>query len=310
MISRRLVRIKALQSLYSLELKEDSDINKQLGLLEEQMLNTWRTYLCLLHFPAGFRNFLDLIISNEKEKFFPNQENIRKASFFHGKDTIDLLEDALKTEEKELSWIDWNSCELHIEKIREELVAQETLQDYIIFDTPSFEQNRDFLEWFYDFLFTESEHFQEMMEEVYPVWNDDSEVLYKALRNTISQWKPGTLPVLAQPGEEELEMGMRLLKYSFTEKENIDREIISASANWDRERIALIDMLLMRMAISEFLHFPLVPTKVTINEYLDIAKEYSTPQSSKFINGIIDKVRIQLQEENRISKQGRGLRDK
>ena len=89
--------------------------------------------------------------------------------------------------------------------------------------------------------------------------------------------------------------------------EDLAQEMVDKTPNWDKERIAEIDTILIKMAICELLHFPSIPVKVSINEYLEVAKEYSTPKSSIFINGILDKLSKEYQEQNRLNKMGRGL---
>jgi N utilization substance protein B len=90
--------------------------------------------------------------------------------------------------------------------------------------------------------------------------------------------------------------------------EKYTKDIIGKTPNWDKDRIADLDMIMIKMGIAEFLHFPSIPVKVTINEYLEIAKEYSTPKSSIFINGILDKLVQQYRDDNSLNKIGRGLR--
>ena len=105
-----------------------------------------------------------------------------------------------------------------------------------------------------------------------------------------------------------MHFGTELLEKTVANETFLAKEITENTPNWDKERIADVDMVLIKMALCEFLKFPTIPVKVTINEYLEISKEYSTPKSSIFINGILDKLVKQYEREKRLKKEGRGLK--
>lgn len=109
--------------------------------------------------------------------------------------------------------------------------------------------------------------------------------------------------------DEEIEFARNLIKHTIDNREKINNLIQQHTANWHLDRIAKIDILLMQIAITEILFFEEIPTKVSINEAIDIAKKYSTPKSGNFINGILDSIYVDLKKENVIKKSGRGLID-
>jgi len=156
-----------------------------------------------------------------------------------------------------------------------------------------------------------SSHFQDIIEDNYSQWIDDESLVVGAIKKTLKQ-----LPVASDfykdyiPSEEAtVEFGEFLLETVFFKDREL-LEIISPNLqNWDAERVAVIDMILIKMAIAELMNFTSIPGKVTLNEYVEISKTYSTDKSKDFINGILDKLFKQLMENQKITKEGRGLLD-
>jgi N utilization substance protein B len=140
-------------------------------------------------------------------------------------------------------------------------------------------------------------------------WVDDLPFVNTMVIKSIKNLKPGE-PVsldLLQVNEEDREFMIDLFRKSVLHHADYDDEIDGKTPNWDNDRIAEIDMILIKMALTEFLYFPSIPTKVTINEYIEIAKDYSTQKSSYFVNGVLDKLLKEYQEAKRLNKSGRGL---
>ncbi len=164
------------------------------------------------------------------------------------------------------------------------------------------------LEW----LFAENELFASFVEERYLNWEDDQVLVVVTLQKTIQALKENTSKVLPDKHKDEKE-DIKFLKDLFDlciqHDDDLMQLIAAKTKNWDQDRIALVDLILMKMALCEVLYFSFIPVKVSINEYLELAKLYSTPNSHGFINGVLDKVQIDLRKENRIQKMGRGLVD-
>jgi N utilization substance protein B len=149
------------------------------------------------------------------------------------------------------------------------------------------------------------------LEDTKLTWVDDLPIVNTAILKFLKKLKESTpqelkLPKLFKSPEDE-EFGTDLFRKVYVNDEELSNEMQGKTPNWDKERIAEIDTILIKMALCEFLNFSSIPVKVTINEYLEIAKEYSTPKSSIFINGVLDKLSKEYQEENRLNKIGRGL---
>ena len=156
-----------------------------------------------------------------------------------------------------------------------------------------------------------SERFNEIMDDNYPLWNDDRSLVVGALKKTIKalpaaeDFYEGFRPT----GETTKDFGETLLSNVHKKDRELLDLIEPTLKNWDVERVAVIDMILLKMALSELIHFPTIPTKVTLNEFVDISKTYSTEKSKDFINGILDRLLKKLHGEGRINKEGRGLQE-
>jgi N utilization substance protein B len=156
-----------------------------------------------------------------------------------------------------------------------------------------------------------NEIFTDLLEDNYPSWIDDKSLIIGSLKKTIKAL-PADLNFLDsyQPSEEAtIEFGETLLKNVCSGDQQLLEMIEPTLKNWDAERVAVIDMILLKMALSELLSFPTIPTKVTLNEFVEISKLYSTDKSKDFINGILDRLLKKLTKEGKIKKEGRGLVD-
>ncbi len=310
MLSRRLIRIKTLQALYSYKQQESDQVQRGKEQLLQQLFRFEAYYLFLLQFPAAFRDFLNSIADMERQKFFPDKERIRECMALNNNALAGLLDETVSKSGRERSF-NWDQAAESFDHLWNDLKEQEFVRDYLVFDKPDFSMQREFLLQLFDYLMNANEFFNDLMEEHYPSWYDDEQQLWRVVYKTLESAKEQqvTLAATMRKTDDEIEFSCELFTLVCTHEEEFERHIKQASSNWDTERIALVDMVIMKMAIAEFLHFPHIPPKVSINEYLEIAKEYSTPNSSRFINGILDKLRISLQDEGLMHKTGRGLRE-
>ena len=158
----------------------------------------------------------------------------------------------------------------------------------------------------------EDEVFSSDMEELFTNWLDDAEYVVEAVQEVIQKSK-NELKLHLEKGnlkdkfKELTQFGIDLFNETANNKKEHQKLIEPKLKNWEADRLAIVDVILIRMAVSEFLYFPSIPIKVTINEYLDIAKEYSTPKSKDFINGVLDSLMRDLKSSDQLNKTGRGL---
>ena len=150
------------------------------------------------------------------------------------------------------------------------------------------------------------------MEDHYGTWQDDKSVVIGSVKKTLKRLPEEKEDFIMEyyPADETVnEFGFQLLDNTLNGDDTLLKHIEPTLKNWDSERLAIIDMILLKMATSEFIFFESIPTKVTVNEYVDIAKNYSTAKSKDFINGVLDRIMKDFEESGLIKKSGRGLQD-
>lgn len=310
MISRRLVRIKTLQTLYSWNQGQAQDVGDLKKELFSKIQTTEQFYLFLLNFPYELQQFAKEKQDLEKSKYYPDQFKIKYYDNLNYTRFIPKIHETLIVYHVSQTQFDWTTLANYFEDWYKRLREFEFVQDYQFFTDPTEQQQLEFVEQIlFTFLETQGD-FNDALEEVYPQWFDDNEYTVRDVLKSLKM-KDGKAILSIKdeilPNNEEVSLGGQILEKTIANNQEYESLISTVTDNWDPSRIAVIDLLILKMAITEFLHCPEIPLKVTINEYLEITKNYSTPNSSKFVNGIMDKLRIQLTQNNRIQKTGRGL---
>ena len=161
-------------------------------------------------------------------------------------------------------------------------------------------EEKEILEFILNDMLLANEIFLSHIEENFSNWDDDGEMIIQLLVAALQ--KPGGSNFNEMISTEKLDFSKSLLKTVMEKKEHLQSLIIPKLKNWDPERIAILDMILMEMGVAEFLYFETIPPKVTINEYIDLAKEYSTQQSGQFVNGILDNIHKELVQQDKMHK--------
>ncbi len=309
MISRRLVRIKTLQTLYSWKQSQEVPLTQFSKELFERLTLVHECYLFLLDFPYQLREFALAKQEFEKGKYYPSKEKMDHYSLLNGTKLLDQVHN--QTLHAGYYGFNWSDSENHFEQWFNDLKGYDFSRDYSIFFTPNADQQKEFLEnTYYAFLETH-EAFNNAIEEVYPVWFDDAPFTVRDILKTMELSKSlDSLNIKSgiRSSDEEAVWASQILKDTIENSDAYEKLISEVTQNWDPSRIAVMDLLILKMTLTEFLHCPEIPIRVTINEYLEITKNYSTPNSSKFVNGIMDKLRIELESRGEIHKTGRGLK--
>ena len=205
----------------------------------------------------------------------------------------------------------WEQDGEYIELFFQEMIQSDLYKLYMNSPTSSFENDVKFVIDLFKQIIVPNEKLYDYFEDKNLTWIDDLPVVNTALVKLFSKFKktsPDTYftPLLFRDKDDE-KFGISLYNKTFKNKEKFKKEIISHTKNWDKDRISSIDFVLLQMAICEIQEFPTIPTKVTINEYIELAKEYSTPKSNVFINGILDKIVRDYKDNKTLNKKGRGL---
>ena len=187
-----------------------------------------------------------------------------------------------------------------VKKIYLGLTASEIYQNYISAPERDKKSEKEIISYLFTDLIMADESITDAIEELFIDWDDDAEMIYQMVLNFLS--RPESLDTKEIIGRDKNQYATQLLKTAIDKKEFTLDLIKPKLKNWDPDRIALLDMIMIRLGVCELLYFETIPTKVTINEYIDLAKSYSTQQSGQFVNGILDSIHKELQSEGKLKK--------
>ncbi len=308
MLSRRQLRVKILQALYSFYQSGSSDLDKAEKELLGSIEKIYELYLHILLLVGEIAGYAEKHSSSPRH--LPGKEDAEMARVAGNLFIRQILSDARFVKEMKERHISWGGQEDLIKKLAIELKNSESYKKYINAGTQAdYVSDRDFMLEFFKKHIVKSEPLRHYIEEKNIHWNGASDwalsFVYKSIETAYEGGKNNILPLFRD--EEDKIFVRDLFRKTILHGDEYEKLISSKAVNWDLDRIALMDIVIMKMSVSEILNFPGIPVKVSINEYLDISKEYSTPKSSAFINGIIDRITADFRSEGKIVKSGRGL---
>jgi N utilization substance protein B len=291
-----------MQALYSAETNSlDFTNQKLLRMLESQLNQTRQLFTYLVYFITEVAKFAETDALNRASKFLPSAEDKAVNTKLSGNELLwKILEnksfqDGVKAFKTELL-IDKDL----LKKTYVHLTESDIYKTYINLQAREKKSEKTILEFIFNELMLPNENFTDHLEDHFVHWDDDADMMVLMMLNFLQ--KPSTYNFLELISEEKLAFGKKLAETTFEKKAYCLEEISPKLNNWDADRIAILDMVLMRMGLCEFLYFETIPAKVTLNEYIDLAKDYSTEQSGHFINGILDSIHKDLIETNKLNK--------
>ena len=314
MLTRRHIRVKVLQSIYALRQSNNPDLEKQEKFLFysiDQMLDLYALSLQLLvEMRKADRKFL---VTSQQKHLATSEEKNFSTTFLDNKvlDLIEQNEDLSNyIENKKLNY--WDLDGEYVTILLKDLRAKDFYKEYILKQNTSFKDDQDFLVSLFKKVIAPSDKYYEYIEDKRLTWVDDFPIVNTALAKMLAKISEKNVSTILLPelykNQDDKQYAKQLFTKVVLNDEKLSQEIEGKTPNWDKERIAEMDMIILKMGIAEFLHFPSIPVRATINEYLEIAKEYSTPKSSIFINGILDKLVKEFETSKKLNKIGRGLR--
>jgi N utilization substance protein B len=312
MISRRLLRIKALMALYAYNRREDENLNQAVTELMFSIGKTYDLYHYLLLLVLELADIAGEKIDQALQKRMPTVEDLNPQRRFIDNCVIAQLRTNKAfnnyINSKKLSWIN-NS---HIPRILyNKMISWDAYEEYMSAETHNYQLDKKFIIKLITVLFSESEDLMSNLEEQSIYWNDDMEYTSAMVEKTIKKFKAdsgeNTQLMALFKNEEDEEFVKILFRKAILNQKKCSELIDKNTTNWEVERIALMDILVMQLAITEILEFPEIPVKVTLNEYIEIAKYYCTSKSSTFVNGILDNIVKEIRDEGLFNKFGRGL---
>jgi N utilization substance protein B len=312
MISRRLLRVKVLQLLYAYHKNQDRTIAKAEKELFFSIGKAYDLYHYLLLLIVELAFVAEKKIDTAKTKIIPSQEDLNpNTRFIDNKVIRQLAENVQLNSYAASNTINWTDQEDYIRMLFEKLVNSDLYISYMNAEENSYQDDKKFVEKFFMTLIAADEDFYSLMEEKSIYWNDEIEFIISMVVKTIKGLKEHddkytSIMSLFKDSEDE-DFVKTLFRKSIINHTENTQLIEQNTKNWDLDRIAFMDILIMELALTELKEFPSVPVKVSFNEYLEIAKFYSTSNSSNFINGILDKLLKELKGNGKVKKVGRGL---
>jgi len=311
MITRRLIRIKVLQSLYSCFKSEEKDISKHENELKHSLEKSYVLYLSVLKLLTDFAYLAGQKADAVKNRFIPNPDEEQKAKRLASNKAVALLEISDSFNDLVAKYaISWeNSSELRKELFN--LLLESDLFVEYVENEPTFDNDKRFLKKIVTHFIPLQEVFFDHLEVENIFWNDEVDSLLSMAEKTVKKLNEEAecdneiLPMFSSLDDRDF--GMKLFSKVALFRDEFNEVIKNFLVDWEIERLPEIDLLLVQLALFEAKEFPQIPVKVTINEYVEIAKLYSSQKSAVFINGILDRVIKHLREEKVIIKQGRGL---
>lgn len=302
MISRRNIRVKVMQTLYSVATSENELKQQQAQkILQSHFDQTKNLFVYLPFFLTEVCLFAEKDVHQRAGKHLPSYDDLHVNTKISGNKILwKILEDpyfkaAIAKSKPHLL----TDNEL-VKKIYLQLTESPEYKKYISKNERDNKEEREILEFIFDKLMLANENFTDHVEEFFSNWDDDGEMLILLLVNFLH--KQGNTNFIEIASPDKMDFARKLLETVLEKNEMLSSLIVPKLKNWDPERIALLDMILMKMGVSEFLYFETIPPKVTINEYIDLAKDYSTPQSGHFVNGILDNIHKELVQEGKMQK--------
>ncbi len=313
MLNRRHIRIKVMQTLYAFKGGESDDFSKDQKFLMFSIDNMYSLYLLLMALLLEVQKRAESDLQKKQNKHLATKEDKDPNRKFVNNQVLQILKDnsRLKNEFETYKITNWELDNEYVDVIFKAVISSDLYKDYMQTKVSDFKEDKEFVVDIFKEIVAPNEKLYDYMEDKNLTWLDDlptvNTTILKLLRKVkITSNENYFTPNLYKDTEDK-QFAVDLFKKTLLNKTAINKEIELKTQNWDADRIANIDYVLLQMAICELQHFTSIPVKVTINEYLEIAKEYSTPKSSIFINGILDKLVKEYTAEGKLNKIGRGL---
>jgi N utilization substance protein B len=312
MVTRRYLRIKVFQALYAAEKNRKEDLIANEKKLDQAIQNCQILTVYFLTLLPEIVQYRTLRLEEFKEKIIPSEEDLNPNTKFIDNMVIKLIEDNNVIQQFCVNnHIDWSNRYDFIAQIYHEIANSDIFHTYISEPERSYKEDKDFVFKVLTSLFAESELLHWFLEEKNVHWYDDyNDALLAAYKN-IDRFKENQSNNIALiplfKDEEEVKFYKELFRKTCLYNSEYQKYIDEKLHHWESERLMEIDTILMKMAICELTQFPSIPVKVTINEYIELAKLYSSPKSGVFINGILDSVVTDFKNKSMLNKIGRGL---
>jgi len=312
MLNRRHIRTKVMQVIYALKRSEDVNLASEEKFLNSSMDSMYSLYLVMLSLLIKVHDKSKDQQEKSQQKHLLTTEDLNPNMKFIKNALLVQMSDSqsLKNAFERYKIQNWELDNEYVEVIFRSILESDIYASYMN-SKFSFNNDKQCVVDLFKEVIAPNEKLYDYLEDRNLTWLDDLPVVNTALVKLLNKAKENSSDDYFTPqlfkDDEDKEFGVELLRNTVLNIESYSEEISLKTQNWDKDRIADIDFVLLQMAICEFHEFPSIPTKVSINEYIEIAKEYSTPKSNVFINGVLDKIVKEYDENKTLNKVGRGL---
>jgi N utilization substance protein B len=311
MLNRRFLRIKVMQALYSFFQHEKADMAKFEKEMFQSLDKIFELYLSILCLVSDIHHVALVMMDENKNKRLPNSSDLDpNLKFVKNSLLIGISESSELKSHIEKRKISWQNDFDVVRKLFVEIRNGESYKAYMQSNETNVVEDRDFVISMITEHLSENEVLISLFEEKNIHWADDTFVAFNSVIRNFEEFNGEfKLSPLLKDEKDDMEFMSLLFKKTILYRQQFEELIGRHTQNWEVDRIANMDMLLMEMALAEIMYIPNVPVKASLNEYIDISKEYSTPNSKVFVNGVLDKIIAELKRDNKIEKTGRGLKE-
>jgi N utilization substance protein B len=311
MINRRHIRVKVMQSVYAMLQSQNDDIIREEKFLKHSVLKMFDLYVLNIQLLVEIQKLAAKKMALSKKKILATASDLKPNTKFIDNKVINTIAESVSLESYlELNSLNnWEDNSEYVKIIFEELQKSDLYKKYLATAEDSFKVDKSFVVDFFKEIIAPNEKLAEYYEDKMISWVDDIPFVNTWVVKTLSKQKANGLFVLGSlyKDKDDEDFVSNLFRKTVLKQAEYEKDIADKTPNWETDRIAEIDMILIKMAITEFINFPSIPTRVTINEYIEVSKDYSTSKSSYFINGVLDKISKEFIADKKIVKIGRGL---
>lgn len=300
-----------MQTYYGAMQSEDMSLENALKEFEKSVQESYRLYLSLFCILIKIKDYAEKKIEIRQQKLIPSEEDLNpNKKFIENKILIKIINNSKLEKVYNISDYNWDNHPELISELWKQIENSSYYLSYMNSDDNSLEADKEILKDIIINNIADNEQFDQILEDLNIYWNDDLEFLLSIIIKNIYATEESDDCILLSDlykTDEDKIFGIDLIKKTILNSDNFDKIIVEFLEKWDLQRIAFLDKIILHLALCELLEMPTIPVKVAINEYLDIAKYYSTTKSNNFINGILDAVYNQHKEAGTLNKKGKGM---
>lgn len=313
MLNRRHIRVKVMQTIYAFKGSESDDFSKDQKFLLYSIDNMYQLYLLLIALLIEVQKRAENDLRKKQNKHLATHEDKNPNRKFVDNKLLNFLKKNINLQNKfeAYSISNWSLDSEYVDLIFKEIIVSDFYNEYMKSNEGTFKEDKDFIVAVFKDIVAPNDKLYDYLEDKNLTWLDDLPTVNTTILKLLRKAKETSTehhftPRLYKDADDK-QFAIDLFRKTLLKSSVIKKTIEDKTKNWESDRIATVDYVLLQMAVCELNSFPSIPTKVTINEYLEISKEYSTPKSSVFINGILDKLVKEYEATGTLNKIGRGL---